>query len=885
MVKKDLTNAIISLAICVGLVVGFSIPLLGLPPLGSLFFPGNGIWEIPVEVDNSEIISDPSLEDEVTIYRDNFGVPHIYASSEVDAMFALGICHGQDRLFMMEMARRLTRGQMSAIMGESMIDSDKYNLAMLKDYYSVATYEALVEGAESDPELATVLLLLQRYTAGVNSYIDNAKTLPLEFNLLGISMEHWTIVDTISMGKYMAEDLTWSLEDLYNYVVYEKIGIDAYNYFRENPRPYQIPICPNYGEYLDNVSYPHLQYNFTELNTLHSASVTPSDQSQEMSPDENLASQFASLYHTLSSFPQEKQRQELGPILGSNNWVIDGNLSASGYPMICNDMHLGWSLPGIWYQAHIIISDEENPLNLWGFFLPGVPYPLVGQNDYLGWGFTNTYYDVLDIYYYTAINDTHYIQDGEIKAFSYINYNIEVLGAPSESYTIKVTDEGPVFSDFISDSSVGEALENSIIAIQWLAMNVTWELQAFYRYAHATNRTEFNEGSKKFWLPSQNHVYADIYGNIAIRPTGKVPVRDDSLLSHPNLGNGNFPYNGSAGEGKWIGWVPFEDLPNDINPDQHYLASANQIVAGPEYLENYSLQTTYSSGYRARRINNLLQAKAEFSQKDMQDIQLDTYSEKAANVLPILLDFVENQTSLTTLEQTVLEKLNSWDFQMDQAKAEPTIFKLWFEMLRDAIFLDEFEFWDIQEYIGFISDAHIEYLLKMKMASWFDDISTPQIEPMSLVLYTTFSRALEELQVYFDDSEPDTWIWGDLHQNYFDHLTGIPALSLGPYPANGTADTVNPSYGNIWQNGVVKPAISRGGASERWICDFGNLDESISVIPSGQRGIAGSKFYSDQLELFLEGKYHPNYYTYTLPSNFDQNQLSSILIIKPEGSA
>ncbi|RLD75287.1 MAG: hypothetical protein DRJ15_17205, partial [Bacteroidetes bacterium] len=776
----------------------------------------------------------------------------------------------QDRLFMMEMARRVTRGQMSEIMGESMLETDRYNLAMLKDYYSVQTYSAIVEGAKTDPEMADILKQLGRFTDGVNYFIGHESVLPLEFQLLGIGMEPWSIVDTLSMAKYMAEDLTWRMTDLYNYLVYNEIGLTAFNYFAGHPRPYQEPVTVDYGVYLDNESYTHMDYNFTQLNDLGP---------QGAPAGSTLKENFEELSTFLNEFPQEQRRQELGPIIGSNNWVVDGNMTDSGLPILSNDMHLGWNLPGIWYQAHLVITDNDNPLNLWGFFLPGVPYPLVGQNQFVAWGFTNTGYDVLDWYYYTPINDTHYVHNEVATAYEYIDYSIEVMDGDAVDYQIKLTKEGPVFSDFLSDDFTegDNPYDGQVIACKWLAQSVTWEMQAFYRYAHAKNRADFNAGSEKFVTPSQNHAYADIYGNIAIRPTGWVPIRDDSNLSHPGMGNGTFPYNGSAGEGAWIGWVPFEDLPVSINPDQHYLTSANQIVAGPEYLAEHSLQTSYSQGYRARRINTLLRSQEHFTIADMQSIQLDCYSTKAGNMTYFLFESLNNAVDLTALEQDVLELMEEWNFRMDKTKGEPTIFKLWMEMLKGAIFDDEFAAWEVNSYIGYVDDAHIEYLLRSGDEPWFDNVSTPLVENSSMILRDTFAHAVEELSAYFNNSDPSTWLWGDLHQNYFAHLTGIDALSMGPYPTNGTSDTVNPSYGSIWRNGELGISTGTGGASERWICDLGAMDTSISVIPSGQRGVPGSEHYADQLELFLAGEYHMNYFLIIDPEDFAEGIIESTI--------
>lgn len=868
MQKTDLIRGSVVLGILALIIGFFSVPLLGLTPMGKLFFPGQSIWEIPMEIEDTMIISDSSLEDQVTVYRDNYGIPHIFGRVENDVMFALGYCMAQDRLFMMQMARSLTRGNMSAILGEDLLEIDKYNLAMLKDYYSVQTYKALVQGANTDPKINTILQELERFADGVNYYIDNTPTLPLEFQLLDINMEHWTVIDTISMGKYMAEDLTWSLEDLYHLVIVEKMGIEAYNFFLGSPRPYQIPVCPNYGNFS---TYEFIHLNQTFSNLIDSIP---------------LSSSINALYYKLSQFPQEQTRSELGVILGSNNWVIDGNKSASGYPIICNDMHLEWNLPGIWYQAHLVISASDNPFNIWGIFLPGVPYPLVGQNQFVSWGFTNTYFDSIDWYYYISVNETYYIQDGKITPYKYINYTIDTKEGRTIKYKIKLTEEGPVFSDFITDSILDSIKSNNVIACRWIAHNVTWELKAFYEYSHAKNRADFNAASQNFWLPSQNHIYADIYGNIAIRPTGKVPIRDDSLLDDKRFGKGVFPYNGSAGEGKWIGWLPFTELPETINPNQHYLASANQIVAGSDYINahsNQTFQTYYSNGYRARRINQLLENATNLTINDMKAIQLDTYSIKAENILPILLETIKNSANLTNEEVQILNDMNNWDYQMNLARWEPSVFKLWIEILKEQIFQDELNEWDLKDFIPYISDALIEYLLKSSfLDAWFDNVSTSNTESVQDTIQTAFHRTVNALHSFFNTGNFDEWNWGNLHQNIFNHLTNIPGFGVGPILANGSADTINPSYGNIWKNGHVSVATSHGGASERWICDWGNLNQSISVIPSGERGIIGSKHYSDQLTLFLNGDYHQNYYLITDFQSFPSNLIESRIYFKKE---
>ena len=375
-------------------------------------------------------------------------------------------------------------------------------------------------------------------------------------------------------------------------------------------------------------------------------------------------------------------------------------------------------------------------------------------------------------------------------------------------------------------------------------------------------------------------MYADIYGNIGIRPTGKVPIRDDSGIPTTHAGNGSMPYNGSAGQGEWIGYVSFDDLPHSENPDQNYLVSANQIVAGPEYLQDHSLQSGYANGYRARRIHSLLADKEKLSVEDMQAIQLDVYSTKAGNMTPHLLDVLDQTDDLTELEISAQSLLESWDHIMDTETVAGTIFKAWMEIYRDLIFRDELEYWDLEGFGGFISDALVEYLTNDDAsAEWFDDISTSIVETRDDIILEAFQVAIDELTTYFLSEEPSDWIWGSIHQNQFEHLAGLAAFRAGPFEAPGTSHTVNPSYGSIWRNGEIQMVTNRGGASERMVLDFSNLGNSVSVVPSGQRGVPGSKHYIDQLIMFNDGLYHTNYFGITKSEDFTAAWIDSTIII------
>jgi penicillin amidase len=407
---------------------------------------------------------------------------------------------------------------------------------------------------------------------------------------------------------------------------------------------------------------------------------------------------------------------------------------------------------------------------------------------------------------------------------------------------------------------VSDELGDVWIASKWTGQAITEEARALYGMAHAKNRAEFNEASQYWHTLAQNMVYADIDGNIGIRPTGRVPIRAS--------GNGALPYDGSKGEGGWTGYVAFDDLPHSENPDQHYLVSANQIVAGPSYPLKY-LQNEYAAGYRARRINEVLSQAESIGIMGMIDLQYDINSSAAHAFTPYLINAIEN--SGETKYDDILTEIKNWTYKMDKDLAAPTIYRKWRDKFTDNTFDDEFT-----EYGGIRSVGlnKLEWLMKVDPNShWFDNIgTTTTTERRDDIILEALDDAIEFLEDFYGSSDPSTWKWGDLHKLQFDSLTGLDSLSKGPYEAGGEGYTVTPSRVNI-EEGV---GYARGGSSERIIVDFNDLNNSRSCIPSGQRAISSSKHYADQLErLFLTGKYHKHWFANIDPNTFPQVDIES----------
>lgn len=823
----------------------FSIPLLG-PPLGNLLFPGNGVWKVPGELPAAERLNIPGLKGEVRVIRDEWGVPHIYATYEEDLFFVQGYCHAQDRLFQMDMLRRQVKGQLSEIVGEEALPLDMFYLAIgMKDWAiksDEVAREMYLNGTDDS------YFILERYSDGINYYINTHRNeLPLEYYLIGFEPTEWTPVDTFCLVQEMARQLSWSYDDLYRYMNFAAFGPDNYSELFNQLQPYQIPICPNYGDY---GTIPMKAPSMTKVNP-------------------SLNAEISSFLETAEIIDSDLIEQKKDQAVGSNNWVVNGTKSSTGYPILCNDMHLSWILPGVWYEQQLVAT--ESNFNCYGFAIPGMPMVAVGHNQYIGWGFTNTGYDVIDWYYYNAIDDTHYLYNNTVTPYTYMTYNINVKNSDPVKLTVRHTIHGPVLSD-LRDFGLPSSLGNIVLAPKWIANGIYYNLQAGNGFDRATNREEFDDASKYWTTLAQNIVYADIYGNIAIRPTGKVPIRAS--------GTGTFPYNGSNGEGEWIGYVPFGWLPNCTNPDQMYLVSSNQIVAGPNYTR-YFLQNEYVNGYRARRINEVLSRAPDgtIDIEFMKQLQFDVNSTPARAFIPYLIEVIENYygPSPPTKINNVLSVLKPWRYIMDKDSAAPTIYRKWRDYFMDYTFNDE-----INKYGAAVGPqlAMLEYLMKENETShWFDDVYTPVLETRNETMLTALNASIDWLENFYGSNDPSEWRWGDLHQVLFEHLTGLAPLSKGPYEADGEGYCVNPSAVNI-RTGT---GYAVGGASERLIVDFSNLNNSLTVIPSGERGLSNSKHYADQLEeLFLQGKYHYQYYTNTF-SNFPTSCIESKMFFYPIG--
>ena len=833
-----------SAGIAVALIVVLSVPLgVQIPAIGNLLNPYGGIWNIDHTDPESMDVNIPFLKGDVTVIKDEYGIPHIYADYESDAVALMGWLHARDRLFQLEMVKRQAAGTLSEVVGPDALSVDK-KFRNLRIFSAGKNQSEYIKS--NDPAFYQ---LIKNYTTGLNYYINNAKTLPLEFHLLGFQPSIWTPADVLAIEKIMDQMLTFNTGDLQRTLLNNSLVDEGYTNAMDElyplRLPFQKPISVDHGSWPDENQ------------------ITPFADGEEQGTIEDTMAAIIAIDEMVNEQAPIPTRQGFG----SNNWVVNGSKSATGFPILCNDMHLEWTLPNIWYEAHLVAADTG--MNVQGFTLAGTPLVIVGHNEDVAWGLTNAGLDHLDWYHYDA-NETHYFYDGAWYPFGKVTEEIKVKGQASEQFEIKTTVHGPVYNVGSMVGATSTLFSGNPIAFRWVAIdesNFTTTFQALYGFSHASNVSEFKEALNDWALPSQNIVYADRFNNIGIRCSGWVPFREG--ITNETL-DCRFLVNGSAAEHEWNGsFIPPSDLPQSDNPGQEYLVSANQMSAGPEY--PYYLQHSMDTGYRARRINEVLYEDASVSVEDMGALHTDVFDKSAEWFLPIILEVFDNNTAFPSNEKTTLinqsiDLLRTWNNSIDRYKmlaniSAPSIFINILMEYQQIIFQDEFSSIIEESYFSFPQISVIENLtLNAPDSQWFNDITTTGtteqyhacvVEAIKVAI--SFLSTTEE----FSGKNPSDWLYGDMHQIYFHHLSYLGPISAGPYPANGSGFTPSPSFAQPFELGMW-------GASERMIIDFSgatsNFDTSKMVIPGGSSGNPVSPHYTDQLELFLKGEYHGLYY-------------------------
>lgn len=753
-------------------------------------------------------VSIPGLTDKVEIIRDSMGIPHIFASTEADLFMAQGYVHAQDRFFQMDLWRHIGAGRTAEMFGESQIETDIFLRTM------GWTRQAHEEIKNLDSKS---LSILQSYADGVSAYLSEHQgaELSLEYVLLGLlspsyDPEPWELTNTLTWAKVMAFDLSGNRsdwQDLTRAKLIKQLGDERIN-----------EIYPFYPE-----SHP----------------LIVSESSSGSGP-------LDSETHAPSPIPMSWITT--GVVPGSNSWVISGERTTTGAPLLANDPHLGIQLPSIWYEVglHCEPISEECRYNSTGFSFAGAPGVIIGHNNDIAWGFTNVGPDVLDLFIekVNPENPNQYEVNGEWKDMTLVEEVIQVAGGDPINITIRYTRHGPIFSDIDDDfDDLAETTDlyvpsNYAVSVQWTALEPSRIYSAILNMNLATDWASFREALQEFNVPSQNMIYADVNGNIGYQTPGNIPIRAK--------GDGLLPVPGWIEEYNWQGYIPFDELPSSFNPPQGFIVTANNAIVGSNY--PYSISKTWDLGYRANRISELIQSNDKISIEDIQTIQGDNFHAMAPILIPILSSLEFDEAELTRY----ITELESWDFQNNTDSQQAAIFNAFWRQLLLETFGDE-----IPENIPSSSYAFlvVENLVDDPSNLWWDHIETSAIERRDDTFKRAFIAAINELEKELGRDD-DNWQWGKLHTRTFQSDLGIGPLGLifnrGPYSTDGGSSIVN---NNSWNEKegyevVVLPSM-------RMIIDLSNLENSFTIHTTGQSGHAFHPHYIDMADLWGSNHLHP----------------------------
>ncbi len=733
----------------------------------------------------------PGLKNEVQVYYDTYGIPHIYGQNEKDAFRALGYVHAQDRLWQMELLRRIAPGRLSEVFGKDMITTDKFLLSLGIDDASEKTIATIDKNSE-------VIALTQAYLDGVNAFIKDGPT-PVEYYLTGIDKEPFVLKD-----------------------VYNTIGYMAFSFaMAHKTDPLLTNIKENLGE-----SY------LADLN---------SDQNPALTLIKNFPQQQDSLKVSLSQVALAALEKLPVPMFeGSNSWVIAPEKTKNGKVIFANDPHIGFSQPSVWYEAHVSTPTYEK----YGYHLAGVPFPLLGHDRNLAYGLTMFENDDIDFYYEKQhpTDSLKYNYKGEWKSYEIVTKTIKVKDEKDITFTYKKTIHGPVLNG-IAD----QIISRRPISMSWIYTKLENKtLDAFNGIIHANNLNDFKKALEDIHAPGLNIMYGDAVGNVAWFATAK-------LYEMPKGVNTKLILNGYLGEEEPVRYLDFSENPQAINPPWHYVYSANNQ---PDSINGKIYPGYYLPENRAKRITQLLDAKNDWDKDSASKMINDVTSSVNPTVMKNFINAL-NESILTDKQKELLRVLEKWDGSANLTSFETTVFHKWEYVLLKNTFLDEL---GEDRFTQIMATHFLKRLIAPLSANessiWWDNITTQEKETRTYIVTKSYNEAFVLLEESLGN-DYTKWTWNKVHTIEHPHPIGqVEALrsyfNVGPFPVNGTREVINNMAFSYADDGFHKV---NSGPSTRRIIDFSDIENSISILPTGQSGNMFSPHYKDQAQMYVNGEF------------------------------
>jgi len=732
-----------------------------------------------------------SIQETTTVYFDEYGVPHIYAVNANDAMVALGYVHAQDRLWQMELMRRIAPGRLSELFGKVALKNDRFFAGL---GIEEASDKAIANLDKSSPSYK----LMMSYLDGINQFMEEGPS-PIEFLLVGVKKENFTIKDVYNIYGYMS----------FSFAMAQKTD------------PLLTDIRNKYGmDYLKDFG-------------LDSSFNTVQIKNAKEKPEEYLA--------ISESIAALLDKSPIPPFIGSNSWVIGEKKTKAGKVIFANDPHIGFSQPGTWYEVHLVTPEFE----LYGCYLAGTPYPLLGHNREYAYGLTMFENDDIDFYQEVnnPTNRNQYKTPEGFNAYQVRKKLIKVKDSSDVVMNVKVSRHGPIMNDLI-DGLKG----NKPVAMSWVYTQQPLRiLDAVYALSHSKSKADFKKGVALIAAPGLNVMYGDAKGNVAWWATGKLYKHQEGVDTH-------FILDGASGKDEITEYLNFSQNPSAVNPEWNYVYSANNQ---PEAVNGFLYPGYYLPKDRATRITQLLDPKSNWDKEAVSKMMMDNTSVVALQVVKNLISNLDVM-SLSKNEAQAISVLKAWKGTSNLNDIAPTIYNKWIYLYLKATFADELGKDGFKQFLAtHVMKQMIAEQITNNSSPWWDNIETPnKKESRREILSQSFKEAVVTLEMQLGESVQD-WNWNKVHVVEYEHPLGkVAALrkifNVGPFKVSGSNEVINNQMFNYTNDGKY---VVTGGPSSRRIVDFSDVENSWSILPTGQSGNPLSSHYNDQAKMYNEGKF------------------------------
>ena len=730
-----------------------------------------------------------NLSENVTVHFDENGVPHINAETQKDAYTALGYVHAQDRLWQMELIRRIAPGRLSEIFGDKLVETDVFfaGLGLVEDANeSIAKIDINSEAYK----------LTIAYLDGVNQFVEEGAT-PIEYNLIGLKKTKFTVNDVYNVFGYMSFSFAIAQKtDPLLQEIKEKLGD---NYLAE----LEIPVYSNTA-LLKSEKNPIVKASFAKAMT--------------------------AMYEQLP----------ISPFIGSNSWVIAADKTKNGKVIFANDPHIGFSQPSVWYQSHIKTPDYE----MYGYSLALTPFPLLGHNRDYAYGLTMFEND--DVDFYIEKNNPENLNEYEtptgFSTYKTVQKTIKIKGAPDTTFTVKISRHGPIMNNLLKQID-----DQRPIAMQWIYKKTDNQIiDVGYQISHAKSLHDFKEGAKLLHAPGLNMMYGDAKDNIAWIASGKLYKYRDSI-------NTKLYLDGASGKDEILSYVDFEDNPQSINPASNYVYSSNNQ---PDTIAGVLYPGYYLPEDRGQRIEQLLEVKNDWTQEDVQQMIFDVTSPVVPQVIANLVASIKTE-NFTKNEQEALQNLKDWNGEYKKEDTAPTIYNRFLYEFLEGTFKDELG----ESFPMFMQTPLMKKMIavqaKKAVSVWFDDVTTEPKETKSDIVQRSFINAISFLENQLGDTV-SLWSWSKVISVEHGHALAAGGETLrkifnvGPFSMDGGNEVINNQLFTLNETGIYKV---KAGPSTRRVIDFSNIENSVSILPTGQSGNIFSKHYKDQAQKYLNGEF------------------------------